>query len=182
MHDMTAAHLRSAYGGECMANMRYRIWADKAEQEGYPNVARLFRGISFAEQVHATNHFTQLRDQRGGALGASMAEYGLRSTSDNLEGAIGGEIFEVNEMYPVYLEAAKLQKETGAFKSFHYALSTEKIHAAMFQCAKAAVGKGSDMKLGPVRVCNVCGWTAEGEIPDKCPLCQATRDKFTTFA
>ena len=182
MHDMTAGHLRSAYGGECMARVRYLVWADKAEADGFANAARLFRGIAFAEQVHATNHFRELADERGGFLGASMAEYGIGGTSENLQGAIDGENFEVNEMYPVYLETAKMQKERGALKSFHYALSTEKIHATMFQSAKESVDGGADPALGPVQVCNVCGWTGEGEIPEKCPLCGASRDQFTTFA
>lgn len=182
MHDMTAANLRSAYGGESMAYMRYEAWGAKAEGDGFPNVARLFRAIAYAEQVHAGNHFAELRDERGGYLVASMAEFGLGSTSDNLQGGIDGESFEINEMYPAYLETARSQQEKGARLSFHYALSAEKIHARMFADAKEAVDAGRDIELGPVQVCEVCGYTAEGDAPDRCPICGATRESFRTFA
>ncbi len=182
MHEMTAANLRSGYGGESMAYMRYVIWGDKAEEDGFPNVARLFRAIAYAETTHATNHFEALRDEVGPFLVPSMAGFGLATTSQNLEGAIEGETFEIDEMYPTYLATAKLQKERGAQLSFHYALSAERIHAEIYTTAKQAVDGGSDMELGPVQVCHVCGYTAEGEIPDKCPICAAKRERFRTFA
>ncbi len=182
MHDMTAANLRSGYGGESMAHMRYVIWGDKAEEDGFPNVARLFRAIAYAETTHAANHFRALRDEVGPFLVSSMAGFGLATTSQNLEGAIEGETFEINEMYPTYLATAKLQKERGAQLSFHYALSAEKIHAEMYTTAKQAVDSGSDVELGPVQVCDVCGYTAEDEIPDTCPICAAKRERFRTFA
>lgn len=165
-----------------MAYMRYVIWGAAAEEEGFPNVARLFRAIAHAELVHATNHFGELRNEGGAFLVPSMAGFGLGTTSQNLAGAIEGETFEINEMYPAYLETAKQQQERGAQLSFHYALSAEKIHAEMYAQAKQSVEAGSDLELGPVQVCEVCGYTAQGEIPDKCPICAAKRDRFQTFA
>jgi rubrerythrin len=182
MHDMTASFLRSAYGGESMAHMRYIKWGAVADKDGFPNVARLFRAISYAEQVHATNHFVELKNEAGAFSVTSGAGFGVGTTSENLQGAIAGEQFEINEMYPVYVEAATAQGEKGALRSFKYALSAEKIHAAMYQEAKQAVDGGKDLELGPVQICGVCGYTAEGEIPDKCPVCGAKSDAFTTFA
>lgn len=182
MREMTASNLRSAYGGESMAHMRYKVWGAKADEEGFPNVARLFRAISYAEQVHATSHFNELRNEAGDFLVAAGAGFGLGSTSENLQGAIGGETFEVTEMYPAYEQTAQLQEEKGAQRSFHYALTAEKIHAAMYEQAKQAVDSGKDIELGTVQVCEACGYTTEGEIPDKCPICGATRDKFKSFA
>jgi rubrerythrin len=182
MHAMTAANLRSAFGGESMAHMRYQIWGDRAEKEGFPNVARLFRAVSYAERVHATNHFGAMRDVAGAFDATSGGGFGLATTSENLQGAIDGETFEVNEMYPAYMAVAKMQEEKGAERSMHYAISAEKIHAAMYQEAKQAVDAGKDVDLGPVRVCAVCGYTAEGEAPDKCPICGVARDRFKTFA
>ena len=181
MNAMTEANLKSAYGGESMAHMRYLLWAEKADEDGFAGVGRLFRAISYAEQVHAGNHFRELATTRGDSLVPAMAPFGYTTTSENLEGAIAGEEFEVEQMYPVYLEAAKLQKERGAQLSFHYALSAEKTHAALFRRAKEAVDAGGDPPLGPVQVCDVCGWTHEGEIPDQCPICRAKKDKFTTL-
>jgi len=182
MHDMTAANLRSAFGGECMAHTRYLVWANRAEQNGFPNVGRLFRAIAHAESVHATNHFTELRNEVGALLVPSTAGFGIGTTSENLQGGIEGETFEINELYPTYLETAKFQGEGGARLSFHYALSAEKIHAAMYTQAKQAVDGGKDPALGPVQICEVCGYTVEGDMPDKCPICGATRDQFRTFA
>jgi len=167
MRRMTEEGLRAAFAGESQAHMRYLIFAQKAEEEGYPNIARLFRAISFAEQVHATNHFRTLGD--------------LGSSADNLDAAIGGETFEVEEMYPAYDAVAELQGEKGARRSIHYALEAEKIHAAMYSKAKEAVKSGKDLEIGQIYICEVCGYTGEGEPPDRCPICGATGDKFRTF-
>jgi rubrerythrin len=182
MQAMTAANLRSSFGGESMAHMRYMIWADCAEEEGFPNVARLFRAVSFAEQVHATNHFRDMKDAPGDFLVAAGGGFGIGTTSENLQGTIDGETFEVTQMYPAYQEVAKLQGEKGAARSIHYAVSAEKMHAAMFQEARQAVDSGEDAKLGPVNVCSVCGHTVEGDAPDKCPVCGAAKERFRTFA
>lgn len=181
MHDMTAVNLRSAHGGESMAHMRYIIWGAKAAADGFPNVARLFRAISYAEQVHGTNHFQALRNESGGFVCTSMAGFGLGTTSENLQGAIDGETFEINEMYPTYKETAQFQNEKAAVQSFHYALSAERIHAAMYTEAKHAVDGGEDIKLGPVSICDNCGYTVEGEIPERCPICNVGRDRYKTW-
>jgi len=91
--------------------MRYLIWGDLAEKQGFPNVARLFRSIASAETVHATNHFRELKGQFGDALCSSMAVFGVGTTSQNLQGGIEGETYEISEMYPTYLETAKYQSE-----------------------------------------------------------------------
>ena len=182
MHDMTAANLRSAFGGESMAHMRYLIWADRADTDSFPNVARLFRAISRAEQAHATGHFNAMRDVAGAFDVGAGGGFGLGSTSDNLAGAIEGENFEVREMYPAYLEVAKLQEESAAVRSIGYAVEAEKIHAAMFTEARQAVDSGNDVELGPVQICTVCGHTIEGDAPERCPVCNAMKQKYMTFA
>lgn len=182
MHKTTAANLRNAFGGESMAYMRYKIWGDKAKDEGYPEVSRLFEAISRAERSHATNHFRELKDERGDSLCASMAVFGLTNTSQNLQGGIDGEFYEVTEMYPSYMEIARFQKEAGAQLSFLYALSGERTHLALFRKAKQAIDAGHDVELGPVHICPVCGWTHEGDAPDICPICGVSKDLFVTFA
>ncbi|MCS7123861.1 MAG: rubrerythrin family protein [Candidatus Bathyarchaeota archaeon] len=167
MRKMTEDNLKSAFAGESQAYMRYMIFAKKAEEEGYPNVARLFRAIAYAEQVHATNHYN--------VLGM------IRSSPDNLQVAIDGEIYEVNEMYPAYNAVAKLQEEKGAQKTTDWALQAEKVHAGMFQKAKQAVEGGKDIKLGPIYICDVCGYTVESEAPGRCPVCGASKEKFRKF-
>jgi len=164
MSEMTKANLQAAFAGESQAHMRYLIFADRAEQEGLPNVARLFRAVAFAEQVHATNHFRALEM--------------LGKTADNLQEAIGGETFEVNEMYPAYKAVAELQKEKKALRSMDWALQAEKVHAMMYGKAREAALAGKDTELGEIYICEVCGWTVEGEPPDKCPVCGASHKKF----
>ncbi len=167
MHKMTQANLEAAFAGESQAHMKYLIFADRADREEFPNVARLFRAIAYAEEVHATNHFKALKR--------------LGKTADNVWAVIGGETYEVEEMYPAFRAVAELQEEKAAVRSNTWALKAEEVHAEMYGNAKTAVEAGKDTEVGQVYVCPVCGWTGEGEPPDECPLCKVKKDKFVTF-
>ncbi len=167
MRPMTRENLKSAFAGESQAHMRYLIFADKAEEEGMKNVARLFRAIAYAERVHAANHLRALN--------------GCGSTVENLGVAIDGETFEVDEMYPAYKSVAELQEEHKAVKSMNYALEAEKIHAALYTEAREVVKAGKDMDIGEINICEICGYTVIGEAPDRCPICGVKRDKFKKF-
>ncbi|HDL86161.1 MAG TPA: rubrerythrin family protein [Candidatus Acetothermia bacterium] len=167
MHPMTEGNLKAAFAGESQAHMRYLIFAEQAEKEGKSNLARMFRAIAYAEQVHATNHYREL----------SMIE----GSPDNLQTCIDGETYEVEEMYPAYNKIAELQGETGAVRSTHYALEAEKIHARMYADAKKEADTGKDIKIGKVYICPVCGYTVEGDAPNKCPVCGASREMFKKF-
>lgn len=180
MHDMTKAHLQNAFSGESMAHMRYTVYAGEAEQEGFDDVARLFRAIAYAEQVHATNHLERSPIEEDEALGA--APFGVGDTVQNLQFGIDGETFEIKEMYPTYKAVAEMQDEGRAEQSFRWALEAEKIHASMFQEAKQTVEAGNDIDLAEVQICEVCGYTVEGDAPDRCPICGATKDQFRTFS
>lgn len=181
MNAMTAENLRSAFGGESQAHMRYRIWSDKAEKDGFPTVARLFMATSDAEQVHATLHFKALKDVAGDFLVASGAGFGLSTTSDNLQGAINGELHEVNQMYPAYIAVAEMQEEKTAISAMRFAIEAEKVHAKLFTQAKEAVDAGKDLEAKVVELCPVCGYiTLTGE-EDKCPLCNAKKELFVAY-
>ncbi|MCP4542697.1 MAG: rubrerythrin family protein [Chloroflexi bacterium] len=167
MRKMTQGNLEAAFAGESQAHVKYLAFSAKAEKEGLPNVARLFKAVAYAEQVHAINHLKTLGD--------------LGKTVDNLGAAIGGETFEVEEMYPAFTAVAELQEEKGAVRSNNWAMEAEKVHAALYTTAKAAVEGGGDAELGQVHVCSFCGWTGEGHAPDECPLCGAKKEKFNLF-
>lgn len=167
MRKMTEKDLQEAFGGESMAHMKYLAFSNIAEKEGYSNVSRLFNAIAYAEQVHATNHAKNLGI--------------LKKTADNLDAAIEGETYEVEEMYPAFDAVAKLQGEKGAQRSIHYALEAEKIHAELYKKAKEEVQKGKDIEIAEVYICLVCGYTHIGEPPERCPVCNAPRDKFKKF-
>lgn len=182
MKAMTQQHLINAFGGESQANMRYRHFAAQALKEKLPNVARLFEAIAHAEFVHAGHHYQALQHLNGGCIANSAATFGPGKTEKNLQLAIEGETFEITEMYPVYIEVARFQQEVTAKRSFEWAYHTEKVHRLLFEKARRAVDQDRDVKLGPVQVCSVCGYTLEGEAPVKCPLCGAKTEKFVAFA
>lgn len=180
---MTADFLRSAYGGESMAHMRYLLWSDHAIKNGSPNIGKLYKAIAYAEQVHAHNHFKALKDNTGGFKVDAGGEFGLHDIAANLVWAIEGERGEVEQMYPVYKNAAEMQGEKEAVLSFHYALEAEKIHVDMFSQAREYALKGSDMPIGDdkIYICPVCGFTHIGTPPDICPVCKVKSSLFIPF-
>lgn len=167
MKEKSEKNLKDAFAGESQAHMRYLAFADKAEKENHTNVARLFRANSFAEEIHATNHLRTLS--------------GIGKTSENLKAAIEGETYEVEEMYPTFISEAQEEQEKGAETVTKWALEAEKVHAGLYKKAKEAVDNGEDMEFQPIHVCQVCGFTVEGEAPDKCPLCGSPKEKFSRF-
>ncbi len=168
MRKMVEKSLEEAFAGESMAHMKYTIFAEVAEREGKKNIARLFRAIAYAEFVHAKNHATNLGY--------------VKSTEENLSTAIGGETFEVEDMYPAYLEIARYFEEKGAERSFHYAIEAEKIHAKMYEDAKEKASKNEDIEEKSIYICPVCGYTYMGdEPPEKCPVCGASKSMFVKF-
>jgi rubrerythrin len=167
MKEMTKDNLKSSFAGESQAHIKYLAFAAQAEKEGKPNVARLFKAVSYAEQVHATSHLKELS-----GIGATVA---------NLEAAVAGENFEVDEMYAAYLDVARLQEEKGALRSMTHAIEAEKIHAVMYANAKVAVEAGQDIGADTLYVCPVCGYTHAGEPPDRCPVCNTRKDRFQAF-
>lgn len=167
MKKKTEENLWNAFAGESQAHMKYMAFADKAEKDNLPNVARLFRANSFAEQVHAINHLRTLS--------------GIGKTGENLHTAIEGETFEVEEMYPAYVSIAQEENEPGAETMIKWALAAEKVHAELYKKAKEAVDQSQDMAIEAIHVCQVCGFTVEGEAPDVCPVCGSPKEKFKEF-
>jgi rubrerythrin len=167
MRKMTEVNVKDALAGESQAHIKYLAFSAKAASENLPNVARVFKATAYSEQVHATNHLKTLT--------------GVGTTAENLGGAIGGENFEIEEMYPAYVKVAELQGEKTALTFLNYALAAEKVHARIYGKAKASVDTGKDIEAVPVHVCSVCGFTMEGDAPDACPVCGAPKGKFITF-
>jgi rubrerythrin len=167
MKEMTKENLKAALAGESQANIKYLAFSAEAAKAGKPNIARLFEAIAYAEQVHATNHLREL-----GGIGDTVA---------NLQAAIDGENFEVDEMYAAYLEIAELQDERGAKRSMRYAVEAEKIHADMYGEAKAAAEADEDIRIGEIYTCPKCGFTHIGEPPERCPVCKLQSEKFKVF-
>ena len=165
MKEMTKANLSAAFAGESQAHMKYMAFADQAEREGFPNVARFFRAASYSEQMHATAHLRTLG--------------GIGDTLTNLQAAFGGETFEIDEMYPAYIAVAETQQEKAAKVSMDRALQAEKVHAKLYAAAKDCASEKQDFNFGAIYVCETCGFTIEGAAPEKCPVCNGI--KFRKF-
>ena len=157
----TEQNLQDAFAGESQANRKYLAFAQKAEAEGHRQVAKLFRAAAEAETVHAINHLRELG--------------GIQSTDKNLHVALSGESYEFQKMYPRMIEDAKAEGIQGALRSFNFANEVEKVHAALYDKAIKNLGKSVDTDY---YVCQVCGYTAEGEAPDDCPVCKAKKQAF----
>src|SRR4030042_2826046 len=158
----TEQSLKESFAGESQANRKYLAFAAKADQEGYPQVARLFRAAAEAETVHARNHLKVLN--------------GIKSTKENLQEAIAGETHEFKKRYPEMIEVAKAEGEKAAERTFTYANSVEKIHAQLYQ--KLLDGLGKTQENFPYYICPVCGYTAEKEAPGICPVCGTKGEMF----
>ncbi|MGO9379836.1 MAG: rubrerythrin family protein [Dissulfurispiraceae bacterium] len=157
----TSTNLQNAFAGESQANRKYLAWSKKAEQEGYKQAARLFRAIAEAETIHAHNHLKQMG--------------GIKTTKENLESAIAGEVFEFQKMYPQMIEEALAEGEKDAVRTFTYANEVEKVHADLYKRALSDLGKSGDATY---YVCSVCGHTVENEPPDECPVCKSKRQAY----
>jgi rubrerythrin len=167
MRKMTEENAAAAFAGESQAHIKYLNFAEAAGKEGKPNAARLFRAASYSEQVHAGRHLAVLE--------------GVGSTSANLAAAVAGETFEVEEMYPAYIEVAGAQAEPKAAEAFDHARRAEIQHQQFYQRAQQAVGAGGDLAVGEIVVCSYCGYTAEGPAPEKCPVCGNPGKSFAAF-
>ncbi len=159
----THDNLKEAFAGESQANQKYRAFAKKAEQEGLPNIARLFRTTAEAERIHAEGH-----------LGAMEA---IGSTAENLQAAINGETYEYTEMYPPMLQRAETDGHK-AKRMFGYAVKAENVHARLYSRALEAAKQGKDLDESQFYLCPVCGHIEFGGPPQSCPICGAKSKVF----
>ena len=160
----TNDNLKEAFAGESQANRKYLAFAKKAQQDGFAQVAKLFRAAAAAETVHAHAHFRVMG--------------GVKSTEENLRAAIVGEGFEFQQMYPKFISEAEAEGNKPAVGSFRNALAVEEIHYGLYSKALETVKSGSDLPHTKIFVCQVCGNTVEGSAPEVCPICGSPRKKF----
>ncbi|NLX52471.1 MAG: rubrerythrin family protein [Deltaproteobacteria bacterium] len=158
----TEEALQEAFAGESQANRKYLAFAAKADQEGFAQAAKLFRAAAEAETVHAHAHLKAMK--------------GIRSTKENLQEAVAGETHEFKSMYPAMIEAAKAEGHKEAERSFIFANEVEKIHAGLYQ--QMLDNLDGAKETYSYYVCPVCGYTAEKEAPETCPVCGAKGKMF----
>ena len=160
----TMDNVQEAFAGESQANRKYLAFSKKAEEDGKPQVAKLFRAAAEAETIHAHAHLRVMG--------------GVKSTEENLQAAVEGEGFEFQEMYPKFVAEAESEGNQPALISFRNAMAVEEIHHGLYGKALEAVKSGSDLPESKIVVCPVCGNTIEGDAPEKCPICNVPGDRF----
>jgi len=158
----TIDDLKAAFAGESQANRKYLAFAKKAEEDGFLQVAKLFRAVAAAETVHAHSHFRALGE--------------VKSTNENLKAAIDGEHYEVNSMYPEFIVDAEKEEMKKALTSFKWAWEVEKVHEQLYNKTLANLGKSTDEV--EYYVCPICGYTHEGPFEGKCPVCNTNGERF----
>ncbi|MBI5951977.1 MAG: rubrerythrin family protein [Chloroflexi bacterium] len=159
----TLENLKEAFAGESQAVQKYRVYAEKAEHEGFVNIARLFRAAAEAERIHAHEHF--------------KAMDGIGSTVENLQDAIEGEKYETEVMYPPMLEQAQADSHR-AKRMFGYAMEAEATHARLYQMAWDAAENEKDLAETDFYLCPICGYIEAGKPSAVCPICGTKPDKF----
>lgn len=161
----TKDNLQDAFSGESQANRKYLAFAKKADEDGFTQVAKLFRATAHAETIHAHAHLRVLG--------------GIQETLDNLQSAVEGEAYEFRTMYPAFLEEARQEGIKPAEFSFKNALAVEEIHHDLYSKALAIVKEGQDLPTEAIYVCPVCGYTVEGSTPTCCPVCNIPGERFS---
>jgi len=167
-HMSTQDNLQAAFAGESQANRTYLAFAKKAEAEGHPQIAKLLRAAAAAETVHAHAHLRVMG--------------GVKDTKQNLQAAIDGEGHEFKEMYPQFIKEAEAEGNKGAVISFRNANAVEEIHYNLYNEALETLAAGNDLPAASIHVCDICGNTVVGGVPDKCPVCGAPETKFQEVA
>lgn len=122
----TEENLRSAFAGESQANRRYTAFARKADEEGYPEIANLFRATAEGETAHALGHLNLLNE--------------VKTTKENLKSAIDGETYEYTKMYPEFARIAREEGQEASAKFFESLAKAEKMHAEKFKQALKELG------------------------------------------
>ena len=163
----TTENLKEAFAGESQARQKYGAFAKRAEQEGLPNIARLFRTASEAERIHAEGHLKSLD--------------GVGTTQENLQAAIDGETYEFSTMYPPMLEQAKAENHR-ATTMFGFAMKAEAVHATLYRLALQAAAQGKDLTQVNFYLCPACGHIEFGNPTDVCPICGMKADRFSQVA
>jgi len=160
----TIENAMAAFAGESQANRKYQAFSEKAAEEGFRNIATLYKAASEAEAIHAKRLLK--------VLGA------VQPTAKNLEASIAGETHEFTSMYPEFIKGAEAENRTDALLTFTHAMKAEQVHADLYKKALEAIRAGRDNGREKVFLCPICGNIELGKAPDKCPICSALGKSF----
>ena len=162
--DELKAALYQAYVGEAKAALRLKVFADKADKEGYPQIAKLFRVISFSEEIHGTRALKLLRE--------------VKSTEENLAASFESEQKVAGVAYDEFIKLAEKAGNKAAVLHFSQSRDVEEVHAKLY---KEAMTHFLEARETTYYVCKVCGYIYDGVLPDECPFCGAKKEMFDRF-
>lgn len=156
--------VHQAYTGESKASLRLKLFAEKAQEEGYPQMAKLFRVISFSEELHGKRALRLLRE--------------IRSTQENLAESFESETRVAGVAYDKFIRYAEEAEDRPASLYFSQSKDVEEIHAKLY---KEAMDHMLEDRKTTYYVCEVCGYVSDGVLPEVCPVCDAKKDRFVAF-
>jgi len=156
--------LQQAYVGEAKAALRLKLFAEKADDEGYKQIARLFRVIAFSEEIHGKRALRVLKE--------------TKTTEENLAASFESEKTIAEIAYDSFVKMAEQAGDKPALLHFSQSRDVEETHAKLY---KQAMNHFMEERETVYHVCKVCGYVADGELPDECPVCAAKKEQFTTF-
>ena len=160
----TKEALQQAYAGEAKAALRLRVFAEKADQEGYPQIAKLFRVIAWSEEIHGARALKVLK-----AIG---------TTEENLAESFQSEQGVAEVAYNRFVKEAEAEGNQAAVIHFSQSRDVEETHAKLY---KEAMNHLQEERETTYHVCLICGYVADGVLPETCPVCGAGKEKFKTF-
>jgi rubrerythrin len=172
----TLENLQSAFYAESNETALYREFGKKADEEGYHQVASMFRAVARAEEIHATSKADLIR-QMSGIPKADADSMTVLSTRENLDFAMASETYEKDVMYPEFVKQARKEKNQAAVRIFSLNMAAEPGHHAMFEQTLADLEgyRGENVQL---LICPVCGRTVRAMREAKCPVCSTPKEKF----
>ncbi len=177
----TLDNLMAAFNGESNAHARYLAFAQKADGEGYGDVATLFRAAARAEEIHAANHAAVIT-KMGGTPKADVKQPEVKSTKENLQAAIQGETYEKDTMYPEFIAQARKEGNRDALQTLNFAKSAEIEHAKLYTASLNGLDGLKNSKGKTLYVCTVCGFTTEKVDFEKCPACFNPKDRYVPIS
>ncbi|MBU4193397.1 MAG: rubrerythrin family protein [Actinobacteria bacterium] len=157
----TGKDLHAAYEGESKASVRLKVYAEKADKEDYPGVARLFRAIAESEAIHARNNLRLIGE--------------VKDTETNLSESFAHETKIAQVSYGGFIAQAEREGNDKAARMFTWARDVEEVHANLYEKALEHMLAEEEPTYF---ICEVCGYVADGSVPDVCPVCGSPAKVF----
>jgi rubrerythrin len=152
------------YEGEAKAALRLKLFAKRADEEALPQIAQLFRVISFSEEIHGERALRMLRE--------------IKDTDSNLQESFQSEVHVAGVAYDGFIELGEELEDAAALSVLSNSRDVEETHAKLY---KNAINHLIGERETKYYVCQVCGYVSDGVLPEVCPVCGAPKEQFVEF-